>query len=489
MARRGAWRPRTKKVSPPAADGDGDAADCGAEGGRQPRKGKGAAGAGSGFFCCYLLRSLCPRSKSRTYIGFTVNPRRRIRQHNGEIASGASQTRRGRPWEMVLCIYGFPSNVAALKFEWAWQHPTESYAVRNAAAEFKSLGGIGNKVKLAYTMLNLPSWDHLNLTVNFFSSKNTKFTAGCPPLPSQMKTVVCAMEDLQCSSEGPSSEEDDFSQEFQGRQELSESDLPLPDDHPEHCWQELSDSPFRYDHSEYCWQQPSDSPLRYDHSDHSWQQPSDSPLRYDHSEHHSWQQPSDSPLRYNHSEHHSWQQPADSPLRYDHSEHCWQQLSDSPLRYDHSEQHCWQRPSSDEDEQSGHCFQQPSSDQGQPMVGQTRIAGPVVEEDSIDELAPRKCSEILDARTEFDGPRTSPRCSLSLSGDDCATAMEDEPGDLSPLLFNTGSDGGDGHTLNESDVVDLVTPPPVCRLRRRGCVDSICPKIIDLTSSPIVIQL
>jgi structure-specific endonuclease subunit SLX1 len=47
----------------------------------------------------------------------------------------------------------------ALQFEWAWQHPTESLAVRKAAAEFKSLGGIGNKVKLAYTMLNLPSWE------------------------------------------------------------------------------------------------------------------------------------------------------------------------------------------------------------------------------------------------------------------------------------------------------------------------------------------
>ncbi|CAN6203443.1 unnamed protein product [Urochloa humidicola] len=460
MARRGAWRPRRKKASP----------DRGEEGGRQTRKGKGAAAAaaiagGGGFFCCYLLRSLCPRSKSRTYIGFTVNPRRRIRQHNGEIASGASRTRRGRPWEMVLCIYGFPSNVAALQFEWAWQHPTESLAVRKTAAEFKSLGGIGNKVKLAYTMLNLPSWGNLNLTVNFFSSKNTKFTAGCPSLPIQMKTVVCAMEDLQCNTEGPSSEEDDFSQEPQDQQELTDS--PLRDEHSEHSCQQQTDSPLRYDHSEHCWQQLSDSPLQYDHSEqHCWQPSSDSPLRYD-----------------------CWQQLSDSPLRYNHSEDCWQQPSNSPLRYDHSEQHCWQQPSSDEDKRSGYCWQQPSSDQAQPMVGQTGIAGPDAEDDSIDEFAPRKWSEILDTRTELDEPRTSPLCSLILSGDDCGTAMEDEPGDLSPLLFNTGSDDGDGHNLNESGVVDLVTPAPVCRLRRRGCVDSICPKIIDLTSSPIVIQL
>jgi len=44
-----------------------------------------------------------------------VNPRRRIRQHNGEIGCGAWRTKKRRPWEMVLCIYGFPTNVSALQ--------------------------------------------------------------------------------------------------------------------------------------------------------------------------------------------------------------------------------------------------------------------------------------------------------------------------------------------------------------------------------------
>ncbi|KAM0912237.1 hypothetical protein ACQ4PT_012935 [Festuca glaucescens] len=195
--------PPTAKAAAVAGDGK-DVPEKGGGGKDGPEK----AGARGGFFCCYLLRSLCPRSKSRTYIGFTVNPQRRIRQHNGELRCGAWQTKRGRPWEMVLCIHGFPSNVATLLFEWAWQHPTESLAVRKAAAGFKSLGPIGNTVKIAYTMLNLPSWENLNLTVNFFSTKNTKFTVGCPALPCHMKTVFSPMEDLPCYDKGIPSEED-----------------------------------------------------------------------------------------------------------------------------------------------------------------------------------------------------------------------------------------------------------------------------------------
>ncbi|XP_007017048.2 PREDICTED: uncharacterized protein LOC18591071 [Theobroma cacao] len=156
---------------------------------------------GKGFFACYLLTSLSPRHKGHTYIGFTVNPRRRIRQHNGEIGSGAWRTKSKRPWEMVICIYGFPTNVSALQFEWAWQHPQESVAVREAAATFKSLSGVANKIKLAYTMLTLPAWQSLNITVNYFSTKYRKDSACCPSLPEQMKVQVCSMNELPCYTE------------------------------------------------------------------------------------------------------------------------------------------------------------------------------------------------------------------------------------------------------------------------------------------------
>ncbi|KAL0434929.1 UNVERIFIED_CONTAM: Structure-specific endonuclease subunit SLX12 [Sesamum radiatum] len=228
---------------------------------------------GEGFFACYLLTSLSPRFKGQTYIGFTVNPRRRIRQHNGEIGSGAWRTKRKRPWEMVLCIYGFPTNVAALQFlrafylkvifllpitclpvkggelelaaryfsfEWAWQHPAKSLAVRAAAASFKSVSGLANKIKLAYTMLTLPAWRSFNLTMNFFSTKYQIYIFGCPALPEQKRTQVRSMDELPCydrnaclNDEFSSDEECEVSGSFEPASE--ESSRTVHDSPGNHC--------------------------------------------------------------------------------------------------------------------------------------------------------------------------------------------------------------------------------------------------------------
>ncbi len=67
---------------------------------------------------CYLLQSDC---KSRTYVGATVDPDRRLRQHNGEISGGAYATK-GRHWSRIALVSGFPDERAALQFEWAWKN-------------------------------------------------------------------------------------------------------------------------------------------------------------------------------------------------------------------------------------------------------------------------------------------------------------------------------------------------------------------------------
>lgn len=55
-------------------------------------------------------------------MGFTTNPRRRLRQHNGELRGGARRTR-GGGWDMVVLVHGFPNVTAALRFEWSLQNP------------------------------------------------------------------------------------------------------------------------------------------------------------------------------------------------------------------------------------------------------------------------------------------------------------------------------------------------------------------------------
>lgn len=70
------------------------------------------------LYTVYILRSTVRHAS--LYIGSTPNPPRRLSQHNGESKGGAARTSKGnlRPWEMVGLVSGFPSMVAALKFEY-----------------------------------------------------------------------------------------------------------------------------------------------------------------------------------------------------------------------------------------------------------------------------------------------------------------------------------------------------------------------------------
>jgi structure-specific endonuclease subunit SLX1 len=64
---------------------------------------------------CYMLETA-----GKTYVGATVNPDRRLRQHNGELAGGARATA-GRIWTRRFLVGGFADERAALRFEWRWK--------------------------------------------------------------------------------------------------------------------------------------------------------------------------------------------------------------------------------------------------------------------------------------------------------------------------------------------------------------------------------
>jgi predicted GIY-YIG superfamily endonuclease len=67
----------------------------------------------------YLIASTISK---RTYVGYTNNMTRRLRQHNGEIKGGAKTTRNGRPWVLIATVQGFPDRRTALQFEWRSHH-------------------------------------------------------------------------------------------------------------------------------------------------------------------------------------------------------------------------------------------------------------------------------------------------------------------------------------------------------------------------------
>ncbi|KAI9228917.1 MAG: hypothetical protein DHS80DRAFT_30339 [Piptocephalis tieghemiana] len=124
------------------------------------------------FYACYLLRSGKKGYRKHTYVGSTTDPIRRLRQHNGELAHGARATHVKRPWEMAILVYGFPSKVSALKFEWVWQKPGQSRHFRELpgnhpsnSRESTAQGKLEGRVKVLLTMLNLPAWKRLPLCV------------------------------------------------------------------------------------------------------------------------------------------------------------------------------------------------------------------------------------------------------------------------------------------------------------------------------------
>ena len=94
--------------------------------------------------CKYFVYLLKSTVSNRTYVGYTIDIKQRLRRHNGEISGGAKKTRVGRPWKVVLYVSGFGYERTALQYEFCVQK----------TRRYKQGAGIANKMRVMKSLLS-----------------------------------------------------------------------------------------------------------------------------------------------------------------------------------------------------------------------------------------------------------------------------------------------------------------------------------------------
>lgn len=106
------------------------------------------------------------QSKTRFYIGATVDPTKRLRQHNGEIAGGARRTHNRGPWHYECVISGFRTWKEALQYEWAAKY--YSKLCRGVVSKRAAIETLNSRDKWTS---NSPPASEVSLSVEYSPSK------------------------------------------------------------------------------------------------------------------------------------------------------------------------------------------------------------------------------------------------------------------------------------------------------------------------------
>jgi structure-specific endonuclease subunit SLX1 len=93
-------------------------------------------------YYCYMLIN----NEMKNYIGFTTDPKRRLRQHNKELKGGAKYTSKYKNWRYLFIISGFKSKQEALQCEWKLKHPPNKTLINNKyrGSYMKRIGNLDN---------------------------------------------------------------------------------------------------------------------------------------------------------------------------------------------------------------------------------------------------------------------------------------------------------------------------------------------------------
>lgn len=110
---------------------------------------------------CYVLYNI---DNNKTYVGYTINISRRLRQHNGEIKGGAKFTTRyvktGIKWRFLFVITSQQfDNHKGLSFEWSLKYPTNK---RPNPKEYSDKVG---RIKSIPLVLNNPKFIDMKYTI------------------------------------------------------------------------------------------------------------------------------------------------------------------------------------------------------------------------------------------------------------------------------------------------------------------------------------
>lgn len=164
---------------------------------------------------CYLLQSLS--NPSKTYIGYTVNPARRIKQHNGLLKGGAKYTSKFQPWKFIAIIEGFKDEPLGLRFEWAWQNPKRSKIFRN---------GLGNRHSNMGSGMAIAGM--LGRVTGYIAKLRLLMILLCESFEFQKEALNIYFFDENCKAE--------FDQLFQEQNEVSDIDSDDDDDCVNRDW-------------------------------------------------------------------------------------------------------------------------------------------------------------------------------------------------------------------------------------------------------------